>query len=492
MISILYDPLFAVAYADGRTEKLGLIDLLSGAHRINELKANSCTGKLALLRLCIAFLCDAYRPEYPEDRAELLAAGCFERDDLLEYVAKCEQGGACFLLDDEKRPFMQAAYDEALDAKAEKPIAKIMFDRPGGNNHIHLDHRREDEHAVDTALAFEAMLETYMFCPAGLSGASNVNNTPPVFCLVNGRNLFETLVLNMVSEDEMGTIPFGDGEVAWTRRETIVPGTKAVQMSLLKALTWQPRRLTLRWDEDGCIRRVYLQNGLNFQGNGQWRDPHVLHRQTKEGLRVTVKPELGRALWRDSGMLIQATQSARRPIPLENIEAVWPDSPERLDVEMIGLITNQEAVLGRVEERLILPVQLFENPGVASEFCEALDNCELMYRAIDKAVKWQFCHPEDKKKRSALAWQAGEMFLHAMRGILFHGYLEWLLEDKPFAERVGKYMDAMWTALDESVLKDVIEKTGDDVPTIKRQNAVRNKIRKEYNILRERSCGVNG
>lgn len=489
MISVLYAPLFTAIYKDGREEKLGLIDLLTDAHCIAELKANSCTGKVALLRLCIAFLSDVYRLETTDNRADLLEKGCFDRRLLLEYVENCEQDGACFLLDDEKKPFMQAKYDEELDAKAEKPVAKIMFDRPGGNNHIHLDHRHEGDHVSDTALAFEAMLETYLFCPAGLSGASNVNNTPPVYAFLHGKNMFETLVLNMVSKKEIGTIPYGLGETAWERNERIVPGTKVVQMSLLKALTWQPRRLTLCWDEDGTIRRLYLQNGLNFQGNGLWFDPHVIYRRTKDGALASVKPELGRELWRDAGMLVRGSRDTYSTIPLQNIENVWDRIPDYLDVEMIGLITNQESVLGRIDERLELPVSLFEDSEKASEFQDALEFCESMYRELDKAVKWQYCHSGDKKKRSIIAQQAGETFLHAMRRVLFGSYLKWLQEVPEFKDRANMYFDAMWEVLDGPVLRDVIERTGNDVPSIKRQNAVRGKVRKEYRIIRERSCG---
>jgi len=491
VISVLYAPLFTAIYDEGREKRLGLMDLLTDAHHITELKANSCTGKLALLRFCMAFLSDAYQLEKLYQRVDLLDRGCFDKNLLLDYVHRCEQAGTCFNLDDGEKPFMQAGYDVALDAKALKPVAKIMFDRPGGNNHIHLDHRREDEHTLDTAHAFETMLETYLFCPAGLSGASGVNNTPPVYALIHGNNLFETLVFNMVSRKEIGAIPYGHGEVAWRRSETVIPGTKTMEMSLLKALTWQPRRLTLCWDEDGMLRHLYLQNGFNFQGNGLWLDPLVIYRQTKDGMQVSVKPELGRELWRDAGNLVKGVQGIRSTVPLENIHEVLSRPSGELDVEMVGLVTNQEAVLGRVNERLKLPAVLFEDPGKASEFKGALDICETMYRELDKSVKWQFCHLGDKKKRSDVAQQAGEVFLHAMRTVLFTHYLLWLQENLDFRERAQRYFDAMWAVLNEQVLKGVIERTGDDVPSIKRQNAVSGKIRKEYWSIRERSCGAD-
>lgn len=484
MISVLYAPLFTAVSRDGGTRQLGLIDLLAEAHLLLDLKANSCTGKFALLRFCIAFLSDAYRPNRLRDREDLFAKGHFDRDRLLEYVAECEAHGACFALDDEKRPFMQAAYDAKLDEKAEKPVSKILFDCPSGNNHIFTDHRHEDEHEVDTPLAFEAMLETYLFCPAGLSGSSNVNNTPPIYALLHGNNLFETLALNMLSIREMSNISFGIGEAAWNRDDAIVPGTRVVDMSLIKAFTWQPRRLTLIWDEDGMVRRVYLQNGLNFQGNALWRDPHVIFRKTKDGSWTSVKPELGRELWRDAGSLVSGESSTRSTIPIQNIGNVWRDCPPWLDVELIGLVTSQESVLGRVNERLKMPRELFEQESAAFEFRQALEKVELMYRALTKAVVWQFCHASDKKKKSAVAEQAGEIYLHGMREVVFGGYLKDLLSDISPSDRWARFLDDMWRALDEA-LSSAVDTTGNNVPTIKRQNAVRAKVRKDYMALRK-------
>ena len=75
--------------------------------------------------------------------------------------------------------------------------------------------------------------------------------------------------------------------------------------------------------------------------------------------------------------------------------------------------------------------------------------------------------------------------------MLFVQYLQWLRENLSFRERARRYFDTMWAVLNEQVLMGVIEKTGDDVPSIKRQNAVRGKIRKEYRSIRERSCGAD-
>ena len=490
MISVLNYPLFSAMFSEGRTECVGLMDLLSKAHLITDIKANSCTGKLALIRFCIAFLCDAYQLCNLDDRADLLDAGAFDKNKLLKYVAECEAEGVCFDLDDEKHPFMQAAYDVEMDEKSEKPIAKILFDCPGGNNHIHLDHRHEDAHEVDTPTAFEAMLETYMFCPAGLSGASNVNNTPPVYAIVYGKNMFETLVLNMVSADEIINIPYGEKEIAWRRNHFVVPGERIVDMSFLKAMTWQPRRLTLHWDEDGKVRNLNLQNGLNFQGNGLWMDPHVVYRRNKDGLWFSVKPELGRELWRDVGILISGDQNVRGTVPLQNMRYVTTGLPAVMDVELIGMISNQEAILGRTSERLRLPVQLFSQEDLAQEFRTVLNIAETMNKAIDNVVKQEFCHAQDKKKKSTIAQQASEAFLHEINTILFGRYLDELMKDDSFSDRSSRYFNEIWRVLDQTVLTDIVERTGNDVAALKRQNTVRSKIWREYDKLKK-EVGVN-
>ncbi len=387
-------------------------------------------------------------------------------------------------MDDENNPFMQSRVDAALDEKAERPISKIMFDCPSGNNHIHLDHRHQEEHEVDVATAFEEMMGYYAFCPAGLHESSSINNTPPVYALIHGDNLFQTFVLNMVSAEELGAIPFGKGETPWLRKETIIPDQKVIDMSYLKALTWQPRRLTIMWDENSPIRRAYVQNGLNFTGNNLWLDPNVMYKKNKDGGWSSVKPELKRQLWRDAGSVVSGSSSIRSAIPIQNIATVWDSCPQWLDVELIGLITSNASVLGRINERLKLPRELFERDDLASEFRTLLESTELMFGSLKKQVRNEFCHSTDNQKNGTIADQAGELFLHGIHDVLFGSYLDELLADKPYATRISNFMDAMWDILD-TTMQTVIDSTGDDVLSMKRQMKVRTEVRKQYFMRRK-------
>lgn len=65
------------------------------------------------------------------------------------------------------------------------------------------------------------LLSAQIFCTSAAQGyPSNVNGAPPWFTLINGKNLFETLVLNMVSIDET-RVKFDDPPVIWRNSEIV-------------------------------------------------------------------------------------------------------------------------------------------------------------------------------------------------------------------------------------------------------------------------------
>ena len=167
MISVIKDNLFKAETLEGRRTRVGLRDLLVHAHEYSNLCGRTVTGRVALIRLCIAFLEDVYRLQYMDERRDLLEEGCFDERKIDMYIEKCEEDGPCFLLDDVNCPFMQAAYCEEADANAEKPVAALFFDEPAGNSHIFLEHRPIETIVADASEALECMLETYMFCTAG-------------------------------------------------------------------------------------------------------------------------------------------------------------------------------------------------------------------------------------------------------------------------------------------------------------------------------------
>lgn len=490
MISALYDPLFQAVRMDGSKVTLGLKPLLIQAHTLKDLSARTPTGRCALMRLCIAFLTEVYKPRDAEARREIFESGAFDGTRIEEYIQECEANGPRFLLDDERHPFMQAAYEEKLDAKALKPVAALFADLPSGNNHIHLEHRLQDEYEMDADQAFEAMMETYLFCPASLLGPSGCNNTPPLYALLRGRSLFETLALNMVSVQELGNIPLGEGEVPWRMETVIQPRKQVNEISFLQALTWQPRRLTLIFDADGKVRKVYLQAGLDFRGNSGWEDPHVSYFLKKDGTWGTLKPELGRQVWRDAGMLMATRSTSERPpIPVTNLGDVWwdPDENWKISMDVIGMITDQATLMGWLHERLVLPQCLLCDESRAEEFKLYVQRTNELHAqvkyGIDKLIY------EIKKGTSSIAQQAGELFLQEMHEFLFGRCLEQIMDQPVFGqERQGRLEDfwkKAWYALNDVWIR-VVEKSGFSIREIKRQNQARGWVMHEYKRLREK------
>ena len=468
MISVLEEGLFQVETLKGERTSVGLRKLLEQAHEYSDISGRTPTGRLALLRLCIAVVGDAYRPGTMSARKSMLEDGAFDKDVLEEYFRVCEQDGPRFLLDDERHPFMQAAYRSEADDGAEKPAAALFADLPSGNNHIHLDHRPIEMISVSAAEALEGMLETYMFCTAAAQGyPSGVNNTNPVYCVIRGETLFETIVLNMVSCRELGGIPFGEGMVPWRRELDIKPKEQVAFVSYLEALTWQPRRTTLVFDEDQRVRRIYMQQGRNFTGDGRWRDPWVPFRKKRdEEIYVSIKPELGRQLWRDAGNILSAqSKDSLAPVTVANAGKVWEDMPNQmLPVQAIGLITNQASFVDLTQEMLRIPEALLEDQTRVDRLRHWIAVAERIHGVTAKIIAGDYMQEISKL--------VGEGFLRDTRDAIFGELLDQLSEPEPnFTEANRAYAMAIRQTLRDNLGK-ALKQSGTSVKNIKRQNVV--------------------
>lgn len=279
--SVLTEPVIPVLMLDGKVKDIGIKGVFLEAHHIKDISGSNPLERYAVLRLLIAFAMDMIHPETSYDRMDLLQAGRFDADTLEEYIRVCDQDGPRFDLFDPVSPFLQSKYDERLDAKAKKPIAVILHALPSGNNHIFIDHRLADSHQISIPSAFRALCASYVFCVGGTAGPSSVNNTPPLFAVMIGQNLFETIVINMLSKAEAAPLQFGLGDVPWRKQRAVIPGERVASVSLLEGLTWMPRRITLICEDNSeMVSSVYCQAGLDFRGN--W-----LKRQgVKNGFRV--------------------------------------------------------------------------------------------------------------------------------------------------------------------------------------------------------------
>lgn len=473
--SVLTEPFFPVVDLNGEYKEIGLKELFLNAHQYKTINGDNPLERYALLRLVISFAMDMYVLRTSADRRILFNSGRFTEEVFDSYIAECEKDGPRFELFHDTHPFLQAAYDEKKDVNAEKPIAILFHTLPSGNNHIFRDHRQVTQHAKTPAQAFRALCATYVFCVAGAQGyPSGVNNTPPVYVVVEGKNLFETIVLNMVAEKECGNIKYGIGSVPWRSSQNVEPKLEFADITELQGLTWIPRRITLKLDSDGLLRTIYLQQGHNFKGNDLWRDPHVPRRKAKDSF-VTVKPEQGKSLWRDIGSVVYDQQGtyAEPPLCLRCLGNILDDEdmPAMINLRMVGLSTSNASYLDWQECELAIPSCLMNDWEKAEMFRSDILSIESIRSSIYSSVA--------KHCKAETGLQAQNEFLKLSREVLFGSILDKLAYETSFSNHIDSF-DGAVSPIINRVLDDIVYKSGNTVADMIAQVDIANCIWKQY------------
>lgn len=459
-------------------QKYALMECLEHAHELERISCSSPLETYALHRFLCAFVMDALQLPNKAARMALLQQGHFDMTVFDSYTKACEAEGVSFDLFDEKRPFMQAGYDDGIDT-IDKPASVIMADVPSGNNHVFLEHRMADDHCLAPNAAMIKLLSSYVFCTAAAQGyPSSVNNTPCLYVVVHGGNLFETIVLGCISQKEAGNLPYG--KPAWRSNASVTPKKEFASVDLLQGLTWQPRRLTLIDGTDDLIYRVYYSQGHSFKGNSLWRDPHVPYRLLKDGTFSSVKPASGRSLWRDLGGLAVSKENRYGKQP--QIIAALPDDWSMCKITVTGLITNQATLVDTICEEMLIPSNILNDEEHGDVLHRDLDFVEAIHRAIGKAFADSVAKPVAEDMQNG--------FLASVRDYLFASYFEEL----SYCET-----DADYVVLQENVEKNLLRcvynmlerlslRMGHDANNIVLQSTIqRNILNAYYKLWRERS-----
>jgi CRISPR system Cascade subunit CasA len=208
------------------TKDLSLFDVFSRAHEIKEITDNSPLVLVSLHRLLLAILHRNFGPKSFDDWKELWRKGCWDAEKLKSYFDKCKDR---FNLFDEERPFYQ--YPRVLKAGGKEadivPLELLMQEKVAGNNATLFDHSfDENPKGYSFAISARYLLARQAFSigfgknyPFYLSDSSIIRGFT---VLTLGKNLFETLALNLIvyrndkpiptQEDDEGNIldkPFG-------------------------------------------------------------------------------------------------------------------------------------------------------------------------------------------------------------------------------------------------------------------------------------------
>lgn len=450
----------------GRRGGVSLRDALVHAHEYAEVQHEVPILEFGLYRLLGAFVLDIFfvepnDPKNPLDTAaleDLLQQGHFDAARIDAYLEKYRPQLDLF---SEKRPFLQTA---GLTSKL-KPIASMLPSIPSGTNAVHFHRAHEDWFAVSPPEALALLASMAPFMTAGGAGLSpSINGAPPVYVLIQGTNLFETLCLNLAATPprfaKSPDVP------AW--RSTREPGGERQDAGHVESLTWRPRRVQLvpEVGEEGLVLRT-----IRFEAGDstrfEWRDPNAAYRLTDDGAKI-IRMRENRELWRDAGplVLLAGTDKAERPLVVTQFsrlkqEGVLPRHTA-LAMSLYGMRTYDKGedkkmkVFEWQREYLNIPAPLLLEGAQSVSGQEAhdwLESAELVAYQLRKSVKK--LHPETARNDSA------DSKLKRKEKDL-----------KGFLSRSYQTERSYWSAL-RGVFEELIAQLAEAEPTIKSREALR-------------------
>ncbi len=380
--NLLDEPWIRVRMLNGEVLDVSLDKVFESAHQISGLAGEIPTQDVAMLRLLEAVLLGATRKSQPRNDNENIdlwdawwRSGRVPVDIVSNYL---EEHRERFYLLHESAPFMQVAGLHTASGNA-SGLIKLIADVPDGHQYFTTRAARGVE-SLSLAEAARWLAHCHAFDPAGIKtgavgdhrvkGGKGYSMGYPAWVgnlgviVVNGANLFETLLLNL-------PLPlFADPEdrPAW-ERPPVPAGVCAdhpLPIGPADLLTWPSRRVRLL-ERDGRIVDVQISNGDRLGPQNQARNESMSswrksQNQSKRGegdvyMPVIHAPE--KRIWQGLGSLLITAEGSTQRAPVLQwlatlVEAGCLPSDYRVRLRTIGIEYGAQAssIAGAVDDGL--------------------------------------------------------------------------------------------------------------------------------------------
>lgn len=286
---VLTTPWIEVMDLQGRPVKLSPLGVLQGAASLHRIALPNPLDVFAVHRFLLTLLYwQADTAGGVKNTRTSLLAGVPPKSIIDELIAEAD----CFNLFDSSHPFLQDP--EVQNAKV-LSASSLFAEMASGTNVSHFHHADDDTARLCIECAILGLLRLVPWTQSGGAGKQpSLHGAPPIMALAMGATLSETLGLNLVPLDA----PLGKPQ--WSG-QFIPPGRKG-GISVLEALTWNPRRVHLLKQQppalcSQCGDRtrntvgpiVYEKNPACKQPDeymATWKDPAAFY---KAGDRRTAK-----------------------------------------------------------------------------------------------------------------------------------------------------------------------------------------------------------
>ena len=426
--NIVDEPFVPCTMPDGSREVLGLRETLLHATEIRHVHDPSPLITASLYRLLLAILHRNFGPA-TLDKWKCLwqdGAGPWDSATLNAYLDRWHKR---FDLFDEQRPFHQVSVFTATSVTG---IGSLARELASGNNPTLFDHSVDGEPpALEPDAAGRLLVAEQAFGLAGLGGGVvdgkriNFIDGPcarGATVFLQGRDLFQTLMLNLVAYGSESPFPSSpDDAPAWEREPPAGPDRRPPK-GYLEYLTWQSRimRLVPESGPNGSavVRSLHRMQGLALNEDFA-ADPFMSYRPSKLGGYMQWRLTEKRAVWRDSGTLLQVhdREDPRTQAPFSFnwvsrliLDGVLPPGSQ-YNLAVFGLCGKQAKVNLWRHERLPLPLRYLRDADLVGTLSQALgiaEDCGGALRGATRRLAKLVLVPSgsrqaDKKAVAALA-----------------------------------------------------------------------------------------
>ena len=383
--NLVEQPWIPCVSVSGRYESLNLRQVFEYANSISELTYSSPLVTVGLHRLLLAILYRSFDGPGSLDEWHKMWREGWDTAKLDAYLGSWRHR---FDLFDSICPFYQTPYLENVKIH---PVSILKEEAASGNNATLFDHSVSDfpDPICPAEAACYVIARQAYSLGGGVSKPFNLSDstlTRGLTITIVGHNLFETLMLNLVRYNENAPMSRnGDDVPTWERDNLPEPDRKgSIPSGYIDYLTWQSRRIHLIPEcSSPIVRWCQVQQNLKLRDDPL--DPFKVYRNDKDRGFIPVGFREGKALWRDSQVLLQdadvASSSSRRPGAVNwlariiSLKGMEDDSVRpKYILEAVGIATDSgkaASVIFWRHERLPLPLKYLED----EELIDRLRRC---------------------------------------------------------------------------------------------------------------------
>ena len=387
--NLVREPFLPCRFNDGSAKEMSLMDCLIQSHEIRELEDPSPLVMVSLHRFLLAVLHSAFRgPKDGEERVSLRQAGRWDEEKIKGYLNRWQDS---FDLFHPKKPFYQSAQ---LQTKKHLGPNKLLHELSAGNNPILFDHTMDKKAGeFAPAIATRALIATQSFAiSSGKSEFGHTKDSPLIgkaICLIIGKNLFETLWLNLLIYNLGREEPIsGNSEdKPWWENESVASFSQPAHPNgWLDLLTWQSRAILLhRPPASKNILKISFAQGRDFKPSRALLEPMSAFRHSAEDIRALCFQK-ERAFWRDSTALFQFGEADECQGPatirsLGRLPSRVVSRNERNNIALFGLCNEQADILYWGKEALPLFMEYLDNPQLVAGLKIAIQMAEEVGKA---------------------------------------------------------------------------------------------------------------